>query len=117
MISDHNMLNDNQNILQNKIPQKSQLKIPKKSKNISHIQIKEKKIQNKSTYGLTKKENLENEKREKEGKIKINPVGCGRKLNWAEMEDCSEEVISKLKEIAIDDYYSGLLDISEKYNK
>jgi hypothetical protein len=33
------------------------------------------------------------------------------------MEDCSEEVISKLKEIAIDDYHSGLLNISEKFNK
>jgi len=65
--------------------------------------------------GLTKEENLENLEREKKGKIKINPLGCGRELNWNEMEDCSEEVISKLKEISIDDYHSGLLDISENF--
>ena len=68
-------------------------------------------------FGLTKKENIENLKREKEGKIAIKPLGCGRKLDWKEMEDCSEEVISKLKEISIDDYYSGLLDISKNFNQ
>ena len=31
--------------------------------------------------GLTRKENIENEKREKNGMIKITPVGCGRELN------------------------------------
>ena len=67
--------------------------------------------------GLTKKEELENLKREEEGKTIIKPLGCGRKLDWKEMEDCSEEVISKLKEISIDDYYSSLLDISENFNQ
>jgi len=67
--------------------------------------------------GLTKKENLENLEREKEGKIKIKPYGCGRSLNWKDMEDCSDEVISKLKEIAIDDYHAGILNISEQIIK
>ena len=67
--------------------------------------------------GLTEKETIENEIREKNGKIKINPVGCGRELNWDEMEDCSNEVIAKLKEIAVDGYYSGLLKLSNKINE
>ena len=67
--------------------------------------------------GLTKKEIKENEEREKNGKIKINPLGCGRKLDWKEMEDCSDEVIEKLKEIAVDDYYSGLLKINDDFKK
>jgi len=67
--------------------------------------------------GLTTKEKKENEEREKNGKIKINPLGCGRQLDWKEMEDCSDEVIEKLKEISVDDYYSGLLKINEKINK
>ena len=33
------------------------------------------------------------------------------------MEDCSEEVIKKLKEISIDDYDSGVFNISDKYNQ
>ena len=67
--------------------------------------------------GLTKNEKIENEKREKNGKIKISPIGCGKELEWNEMEDCSEEVIKKLKEISVDDYYSGILNISDKFQK
>ena len=67
--------------------------------------------------GLTRKENIENEKREKKGMVKITPVGCGRELSWDEMEDCSNEVIEKLKEIAVDDYYSGLMKVSKKISK
>ena len=67
--------------------------------------------------GLTKKEKNENEEREKNGKIKINPLGCGKQLDWKEMEDVSEEVIEKLKEIAVDDYYSGLLKINDNIKK
>ena len=67
--------------------------------------------------GLTKNEKIENEKREKNGKIKISPIGCGKQLQWNEMEDCSEEVIKKLKEISVDDYYSGILNISDKFQK
>ena len=68
-------------------------------------------------FGLTEKEMKENEERKKKGKIQINPLGCGREINWNEMEDCSDEVIEKLKEIAIDDYHSGLLKISDEMNK
>ena len=67
--------------------------------------------------GLTKEEENENIIREGKGMIKIKPVGCGRNLKWDEMEDCSEEVINKLKEIAVDDYFSGFLEISKKYGK
>ena len=68
-------------------------------------------------FGLTEGEMKENEERKKKGKIQINPLGCGREINWNEMEDCSDEVIEKLKEIAIDDYHSGLLKISDEMNK
>ena len=67
--------------------------------------------------GLTKKEKMENEEREKSGKVKINPLGCGRNLDWKEMEDCSDEVIEKLKEIAVDDYFSGLMKINDEIKK
>ena len=30
------------------------------------------------------------------------------------MEDCSDEVIAKLKEISVDDYHAGLYKISEE---
>ena len=68
-------------------------------------------------FGLTNNEKEENFERIKNGKIKIKPLGCGKTCNWSEMEDCSEEVIKKLKEISIDDYDSGIFNISEKYNK
>ena len=67
-------------------------------------------------YGLTQKEKEINIIREKEGKIKINPKGCGKNLNWAEMEDVSDEVIKKLKkEINLDseDYYNGFMKACE----
>ena len=66
-------------------------------------------IQNDDEFiGLTKIEIDENNKREEKGMIKINPLGCGMQLNWNEMEDCSDEVIEKLKEISVDDYHAGL---------
>ena len=68
-------------------------------------------------YGLTKEEKNQNQKRIKNGEILINPLGCGKRCNWSEMEDCSEEVIKQLKEISIDDYDSGIFNISDKYNK
>ena len=68
-------------------------------------------------YGLTEKEESENKKKIKNGEITIKPLGCGKRCNWSEMEDCSEEVIKQLKEISIDDYDSGVFNISDKYNK
>ena len=67
--------------------------------------------------GLTEEEKNENEYRELNGRVKINPIGCGKPLKWGEMEDCSEEVIKKLKDISPDDYYSGFYDVSRKYGK
>ena len=98
----------------NKIQTKKNLpltnSIPKKIKDDEYINEDE-------FIGLTKKEKNENEEREKNGKIKINPLGCGKQLVWKEMEDVSEEVIEKLKEIAVDDYYSGLLKINDNMKK
>ena len=72
-------------------------------------------IQNDDEFiGLTQKEINENIKREEKGMTKINPLGCGMQLNWNEMEDCSDEVIAKLKEISVDDYHAGLYKISEE---
>jgi hypothetical protein len=125
-ISDNLKSKNNQKILNNNIPEKNRIMNHKnskkknimspKSQNPNRIRATKKNFYD-EFIGLTEKENLENVEREKDGKVKIKPFGCGKELNWAEMEDCSEEVISKLKEIAIDDYYSGLLDISEKFNK
>ena len=78
---------------------------------------KNKKYSDHEFTGLTKEEENENIIREQKGMIKIKPVGCGRNLNWNEMEDCSEEVINHLKEIVVDDYFSGFLEISKKYGK
>ena len=68
-------------------------------------------------FGLTEKETNENIKRNKKGLVLIKPLGCGRELNWNEMEDCSDEVIEKLKEIAVDDYHAGILKISDEMKK
>ena len=67
-------------------------------------------------YGLTEQEKNINIEREKEGKKKIQPLGCGASLNWCTMEDCSEEMIKKLKDISLDneDYYSAFFKDSEK---
>ena len=67
-------------------------------------------------YGLTEQEKNINIEREKEGKKKIQPLGCGASLNWCTMEDCSEEMIKKLKDISLDneDYYSAFFKESEK---
>ena len=100
-------------------PENNRLINNNKEKEEEHIEVKkeEEEINEDEFIGLTKKEKIENEEREKNGKIKINPLGCGRNLDWKEMEDCSDEVIKKLKEIAVDDYYSGLLKINEEIKK
>ena len=99
-------------------PENNRLINNSEEKEEEHIEVKkEEEINEDEFIGLTKKEKIENEEREKNGKIKINPLGCGRNLDWKEMEDCSDEVIKKLKEIAVDDYYSGLLKINEEIKK
>ena len=107
------------NVIINRIePENNRLINNNKEKEEEHIEVKkEEEINEDEFIGLTKKEKIENEEREKNGKIKINPLGCGRNLDWKEMEDCSDEVIKKLKEIAVDDYYSGILKINEEIKK
>lgn len=63
--------------------------------------------------GLTEEEKKENLKRG--NKKPIQPIGCGSSLNWKEMEDCSKEILKKLRENSLEeDYYSDFLKISEK---
>lgn len=67
--------------------------------------------------GLTEAEKAENLKRAIDNKIPIKAVGCGKDLDWSEMEDVSEKIIKKLKENIFDeDYYSDFMDISDKLN-
>ena len=66
-------------------------------------------------WGLSNEEKNENEKRKKESKVQIKPIGCGQQLNWNTMEDCSEEIIKKLKENLLkDDDYFKSIEIFEK---
>ena len=69
-------------------------------------------------WGLSNEEKADNEKRVKNGKAEIKPIGCGQSLNWATMEDCSEEVIKKLKEDSLkDDFYSDSIELFDKLAK
>lgn len=81
--------------------------------------LNQNKINNDSEfYGLSDEEIIENERRKKDMKIQIKPIGCGRKINWSQMEDCSEEVIKQLKENLLkDDDYSKSIEIFEKLAK
>ena len=47
--------------------------------------------------GLTEEEKKENMNRN--GKSLIKPQGCGRNLDWTQMEDVTEEVNKRLTEI------------------
>jgi len=115
------MMNNNQNPMMNQMNQMNMMMMNQmRQMNQNNMVLNEmnNNVENDDEFiGLTRKENIENEKREKNGMIKITPVGCGRELNWCEMEDCSNEVIEKLKEIAVDNYYSGLMKVSNKFNK
>lgn len=67
---------------------------------------------------LTQEEIEKNKIREKEGKVKINPKGCGKSIYWNEMEDVSEKVLNLLKKevnLDNDDYYNGFMKASD-YN-
>ena len=65
-------------------------------------------------FGLTEEEKKENEERKLKRKVMIKPVGCGNNLRWDEMEDCSKEVIQKLKESSLeDDYFSQSIGFYE----
>jgi len=67
---------------------------------------------------LTQEESEKNKIREKEGKVQINPKGCGKSIYWNEMEDVSEKVLNLLKKevnLDNDDYYNGFMKASD-YN-
>ena len=113
MMMNNNPMMNSQNMMMNntmnQIPPMNQMQMMMQNSMI---------VQNDDEFiGLTQKEIDENIKREEKGMTKINPLGCGMQLNWDEMEDCSDEVIEKLKEISIDDYHAGLLKISDEMKK
>ena len=71
-----------------------------------------------TSLGLTPEEKNINAKRKLEGKAEIKPIGCGNKLNWAEMEDCTEKVLKILKENSLEnDYYTDSFDYYDKLKK
>ena len=61
--------------------------------------------------GLTEEEKKENMNRN--GKSLIKPQGCGRNLDWTQMEDVTEEVNKRLTEISMDTYDNK---VKEKIN-
>jgi len=65
--------------------------------------------------GLTEDEKRKNIVLEREGKVKISPVGCGKSFQWNDnlVDDCTDEIIRKLNEISITDYDSGVRDIAD----
>ena len=66
-------------------------------------------------FGLREDEKKMNPKRKLERKAEIKPIGCGNKLNWREMEDCTEKVVEMLKENSLEnDYYSDSLEYYDK---
>lgn len=51
-------------------------------------------------FGLTEEEKQQN--RDRRGKCQIKPVGCGRNINWNEMEDVTDLINRQVKEIIVD---------------
>ena len=71
-----------------------------------------------TSVGLTPEEKNINAKRKLEGKAEIKPIGCGNKLDWAQMEDCTEKVLKILKENSLEnDYYTDSFDYYDKLKK
>jgi hypothetical protein len=66
--------------------------------------------------GLTDNEKKKNEILEKEGKIKISPIGCGKSFKWNDnlINDCTDEILRKLNEISVSDYDSGVRNIADE---
>jgi GTPase SAR1 family protein len=67
-----------------------------------HEDSKTIKFSDKEQIGLTDDEKKINSERKTQGKILINPIGCGRQMKWEEMIDVTPEVQQQLKEFDID---------------
>lgn len=60
------------------------------------------KFSDKEFIGLTPEEIKENEEREKAKRKHINPVGCGKRMDWKDMEDVTGSVVEQLKDFDFD---------------
>lgn len=67
--------------------------------------------------GLSENEKSKNIQLAKEGKQIIAPRGCGRSLNWDEMEDVTDFVNRELKSISSTDYDSKVINIRDNMEK
>ena len=71
-----------------------------------------------SQTGISEEEKKQNPLRKLKGKAEIKPVGCGRQLDWAQMEDCTESVLKLLQENSLEnDYYSDTFNYYDKLKK
>ena len=71
-----------------------------------------------SQTGISEEEKKQNPLRKLTGKAEIKPVGCGRQLDWALMEDCTESVLKLLQEDSLEnDYYSDTFNYYDKLKK
>ena len=68
----------------------------------------------KNLFFLNEEEKVKNQNRGTD-KALIQPVGCGAKLKWDEMEDVTEKVLRQLKEIN-DNYNNAVIDVSKEIN-
>lgn len=67
--------------------------------------------------GLSETEKAKNMQLKREGKQEIAPRGCGKTLNWDQMEDVTDYVNRELKSISASDYDSKVLNIRENMEK
>lgn len=65
--------------------------------------------------GLTEEEKNKNIILEREGKVKISPIGCGKSFKWNDnlINDCTDEIIRQLNEISVSDYDSRVRTIAD----
>jgi len=91
------------------------VKYENKKLTIFNNDIEQKNImKGKEFSGLLKSEASENNKRNKNGKHIIEPLGCGNYITWGEMEDVTEYVNDILKNIPNTDYDIKFREICKK---
>lgn len=67
--------------------------------------------------GLSESEKAKNILLKNQGKQEIAPKGCGKTLNWDQMEDVTDMVNRELKSISASDYDSTVLNIRDNMEK
>lgn len=69
--------------------------------------------------GLTEEEKNKNIILEREGKVKISPIGCGKSFKWNDnlINDCTDEIIRQLNEISVSDYDSRVRTIADNLSE